>query len=179
MEITTKEWLDITKHPPASNWSTYLSHVKRKPTICICENKDADQLRGNREADQRLCFRYLDSTIPSLPRYKISSPYPSPVAVQPGLCQTWAEPTLLVFWTFLMLRLICMSLDRRKTAMPMGTSKAQISLVTIKWIYQHHYYLFPRNTVFSELGSMVCLTWSESPKTEFLVTTTLPLHVED
>ena len=23
----------------------------RKPTICICENKDADQLRGNREAD--------------------------------------------------------------------------------------------------------------------------------
>ena len=34
-----------------------------KPTYCICENKDADQLRGNREADQRLCFRYLDSTI--------------------------------------------------------------------------------------------------------------------
>ena len=25
-----------------------------KPTICIGENKDADQLRGNREADQRL-----------------------------------------------------------------------------------------------------------------------------
>ena len=37
-----------------------------KPTICICENKDADQLRGNREADQRLCFRYTDSTIPPL-----------------------------------------------------------------------------------------------------------------
>ena len=34
-----------------------------KPTICIGENKDADQLRGNREADQRLCFRYSDSTI--------------------------------------------------------------------------------------------------------------------
>ena len=30
----------------------------RKPTFCICENKDADQLRGNREADQRLCFRH-------------------------------------------------------------------------------------------------------------------------
>ena len=27
-----------------------------KPTICICENKDADQLRGNRKTDQRLCF---------------------------------------------------------------------------------------------------------------------------
>ena len=35
-----------------------LSRDLRKPTICICENKDADQLRGNREADQRLCFRY-------------------------------------------------------------------------------------------------------------------------
>ena len=30
--------------------------------FCICENKDADQLRGNREADQRLCFRYTDRT---------------------------------------------------------------------------------------------------------------------
>ena len=29
----------------------------RKPfCFCICENKDADQLRGSREADQRLCF---------------------------------------------------------------------------------------------------------------------------
>ena len=37
-----------------------------KPTICIGENKNADQLRGNREADQRLCFRYSDSTIPPL-----------------------------------------------------------------------------------------------------------------
>ena len=37
------------------------------PACCICENKDADQLRGDREADQRLCFRYTDSTIPLLP----------------------------------------------------------------------------------------------------------------
>ena len=41
--------------------------VVRKPDFCICENKDADQLRGSREADQRLCFRYMDSTIPLLP----------------------------------------------------------------------------------------------------------------
>ena len=45
----------------------------RKPDFCICENKDADQLRGNREADQRLCFRYIDSTIPLLPKSEISS----------------------------------------------------------------------------------------------------------
>ena len=35
----------------------YLSDVVTKPAFYICENKDADQLRGNREADQRLCFR--------------------------------------------------------------------------------------------------------------------------
>ena len=29
----------------------------RKPYICICKNKDADQL--HREADQRLCFCYI------------------------------------------------------------------------------------------------------------------------
>ena len=34
----------------------------------ICENKDADQLRGNREADQRLCFHYTVSTIHLLPK---------------------------------------------------------------------------------------------------------------
>ena len=45
----------------------------RKQAFCICENKDEDQLRGNREADQRLCFRYIDSTIPLLPIYEISS----------------------------------------------------------------------------------------------------------
>ena len=31
----------------------------RKPAFCIGENKDADQLRTNCEADQRLCFRYI------------------------------------------------------------------------------------------------------------------------
>ena len=51
----------------------YMSRLMGKPTICIGENKDADQLRGNREADQRLCFRYLDSTIPPLLNSKISS----------------------------------------------------------------------------------------------------------
>ena len=51
----------------------HMSLVMRKPAFCICENKDADQLRGNREADQRLGFRYTDSTIPLLPIYEISS----------------------------------------------------------------------------------------------------------
>ena len=51
----------------------YMSRVVRKPDFCICENKDAHQLRGNREADQRLCFCYIDSTILLLPIYEISS----------------------------------------------------------------------------------------------------------
>ena len=63
----------------------------RKPAFCICENKDADQLRGNRKADQRLCFRYTDSTIPLLSKSEISSLWSSSVAVQPGLCGTWSE----------------------------------------------------------------------------------------
>ena len=68
-----------------------MSHVMRKPAFCICENKDTHQLRGNREADQHLCFRYTDSTIPLLPKSEISSLQPSSVVVQPGLCWTWLE----------------------------------------------------------------------------------------
>ena len=69
----------------------HMGRVVRKPAFCICENKDADQLRGNREADQRLCFRYIDRTIPLLSKSEISSLYSSSVAVQPSLCQTWSE----------------------------------------------------------------------------------------
>ena len=54
-----------------------MSLVMRKPVFCICKNKDADQLRGNRVADQRLCFRYMDSTIPLLHKS--------------DLCWTWSE----------------------------------------------------------------------------------------
>ena len=71
----------------------------RKPDFCICENKDANQLRGNREADQRLFFCYTDSAIPLLPEYEISSFKPSCVVVQPGLCQTWSETPKTGFLT--------------------------------------------------------------------------------
>ena len=79
------------KYVFCDNYSINLSRVVRKPTFCICENKDADQLRGNREADQRLCFRYTDSTIPLPPKSENSSLYPSSVTVQLGLCWTWSE----------------------------------------------------------------------------------------
>ena len=53
--------------------TVYMSLAIRKPAFFICESKDADQLRGNREADQRLCFRYLDSAVTLLPKSEISS----------------------------------------------------------------------------------------------------------
>ena len=36
----------------------------RNRISAYAKTKDADQLRGNSEADQGLCFRYTDSTIP-------------------------------------------------------------------------------------------------------------------
>ena len=75
----------------------HLSRVMKKPMFCIYENKGADQLRGNREADQRLCFCYIDSKIPLLSKSEISSLWPSSVAVQPGLCRTRLETGTLVF----------------------------------------------------------------------------------
>ena len=61
----------------------------RKPAFCICENKDAGQLCGNREADQRLCFRYIDYTIPLLPKYKILRFEPPSLTELPDLCRIW------------------------------------------------------------------------------------------
>ena len=52
----------------------YWSRIVRKPDFSICENKGADQLQGNRAADQRLCFCYIDSTFPLLPKSKIFKP---------------------------------------------------------------------------------------------------------
>ena len=64
----------------------------RKPDICLCKNKDADQLHSNCEADQRLCFRYMDSTIPPLlknPKFQDSRFFSA--TIRAGLCLTWAE----------------------------------------------------------------------------------------
>ena len=63
----------------------------RNPAFYICENKGADQLCGNRTADQRLCFRYIDTVVQSLyflnPKFQASSHLLwlySPVCVGPG-----------------------------------------------------------------------------------------------
>ena len=114
----------------------------RKLAFCICENKDADQLRGNHEADQRLCFRYTDSTISFLPKYEISSLQPSSVAVQPGLCGAWSETPKT---SFLRTRLICCacliglahqgnSYEPRKHKLLWRTAKKEISMSYVRLI---------------------------------------------
>ena len=67
----------------------YMSRFMRKPTIC--------------EADQRLCFRYLDSTIPLLSKYKNFKP----LAISSG-CTAWFVSDLVRnhIVGFLMSRLI-------------------------------------------------------------------------
>ena len=46
----------------ARKWGIHVYYIQytgllmRKLTICLCKNKDADQLRGNCEADKRICF---------------------------------------------------------------------------------------------------------------------------
>ena len=59
--------------------------------------RSASRLSVNREADQRLCLRYTDSTIPLLPKSEISSLSPFSEAVQPGLCQAMSKTRMLVF----------------------------------------------------------------------------------
>ena len=45
----------------------------RKLVLCKCENKDADQLCGNRAADLRLCFPYIDKKSLNLLSLKIQN----------------------------------------------------------------------------------------------------------
>ena len=67
------KYLGIIKIWHHTSKITKMSWFIRKPIYCICKNKGTDQLRSNCEADQCLCFRYSDSTIPLLAKSKISS----------------------------------------------------------------------------------------------------------
>ena len=62
-----------------------------RKTFCICENKGTDQLRSHCKADQRLCFRYMDSANPLLSKSKYSSLKPSSLLVQLGMCRTFSH----------------------------------------------------------------------------------------
>ena len=42
-----------------------MSRLLRTPTLCMCENIGADQLRGDSESDQRICFRHTTRIVQS------------------------------------------------------------------------------------------------------------------
>ena len=99
------------------NWRLY-QPSREKTGFYICKNKDADQLRGNREADQRLCFaiRIVLSLYYLHPKFQASS-----VAVQTGLCQTWSETPKTGFLTT---RLILSRQQKTKALNSLGSSTA-------------------------------------------------------
>ena len=70
-----------------------MNRVTRKPDFCLCENKGADQLRSNCEADQRLCFRYTDSTLSLLIKSEISSFYAASGTGHVGMLPPYNYPT--------------------------------------------------------------------------------------
>ena len=61
-----------------------MNRVMKKPDFCICENKGADQLRGNRTADQCLFLARL---------HKVQKSYCS----HPGRTHSHSRSTLLKF----------------------------------------------------------------------------------
>ena len=112
----------------------------RKPVFSICQNKDADQLGGNREADQCLCLRYIVQSLFFLnPKFQATSHLLwlySSVCVGPGL-----KPGRLVF--------------------SQGGS---------------YYKNFKSVAIFSGCTACSCLTWPETLKLDFLVTSLSFLH---
>ena len=108
----------------------------RKPAVYLCENKDADQLHGNKAADgQCLCIGNIDSMIPQLPKSEISSLKPSSVVVQPGLCRTWTESLKIFLTARLKLSLSCLTVNKsfeprheKTNALHMGKQRRRSAL---------------------------------------------------
>ena len=89
-----QQWKTLTDHPSVNE-----PRHEKTNIFAYAKNKDADQLRVYREADQRLCFHYIDSIIPLLSITEISSLWSSCVALQPCLFGTWSETQKTGFLT--------------------------------------------------------------------------------
>ena len=66
-----------------------MNGIMGKHAFCTWESKGADQLHGSCSTDQHLCFCFIDSTIPVLPKSEIQASscllwWYSPVFVGPG-----------------------------------------------------------------------------------------------
>ena len=125
----------------------------RKPTICISENKAADQLRGNREADQRLCFRSTDSTISLLLKYEISSFQPASVTVQPGLYRTWSDTQIVGFVTHRLIFIQLQMVSKGKQVKPHQGGKDTHSWK--KASFHHRVSSWSRKSKYSNKGAQL------------------------
>ena len=81
----------ISQFQYESKYDYQMSLALRKPVFCMCENRDADQPHGDREADQRSCSRHTYSIIPFPPKSETPSLWASSVAAQSGPCRTRSE----------------------------------------------------------------------------------------
>ena len=90
-KLLTRTYSDEDEHYALSNVLSPRDQVFR-PDIYMRHHEKTGYLnmqkQRHRSADQRLCFRYMDSTIPLLPKSEISSIQPSSIPVQPSLCGT-------------------------------------------------------------------------------------------
>ena len=95
--LSASFWLIMSKMIPIKNGGCSFSYIRiwgkleesrRDKGVFLQIRK---QRRSNREAEQRLCFRNMVRTIHLLPKFEVSSLFPSSVAEQPGLCWTWSE----------------------------------------------------------------------------------------
>ena len=85
------------------------------------------------EANQRLCFRYTDSTFPLLPKSEISSLLSSSVVVQPGLCRTWLETPKTGFLTTQMDMVVDLGVALKAALLPTVLSHSNGALSSDKF----------------------------------------------
>ena len=103
MYVVTR--MTIKEADQSENLNNYMSRDVRKPDFCVCENKDADQLRGNLTAKLISAFVFATQIVQSLyflnTKFLASSHFMqlySPVSVGPG-----RKPRRPVFLTRLIL----------------------------------------------------------------------------
>ena len=96
--LSASSWLIMSKNDPDQEWWLQFflySHLRKiresrhEKGVFFAYAKTKTQYY--READQRVCFRNMIRTIHLLPKFEISSLFPSSVAEQPGLCWIWSE----------------------------------------------------------------------------------------
>ena len=104
------EYKVVPKQVLTMGTSLILYEPRHEKTRLLPKQK---QRRRYCTADQRVCFRYTDSTIPRLLKSEISTFYPSSETVQAGLCQTWSETPKTGFLMLWIIYIYCKNSIKR------------------------------------------------------------------